>query len=209
MRRCACPSCAGEIAWKSKITLHLVCPWCGSLVLRKGFDVEKVDATGVLRDDGSPIRPGTTGSFGGRRFEVIGRLQVAVEEGLRNEWYLQLDGGREGWLGERPGSCTIRFPTKGTETLPAFEELEVGRTLQLAGVLFELRELETLRVVWGEGELPFHLRPGRETKAALLATPDARIATLDYGEDPPLLLVGAQVDFDELRLSGLRALGGE
>lgn len=37
---------------------------------------------------------------------------------------------------------------------------------------------------------------------------DARFGTIDYSEDPPLLYMGRQVDFDELKLRNLRMFEG-
>ena len=41
-----------------------------------------------------------------------------------------------------------------------------------------------------------------------LGSEDGKFATLDYSEDPPLVFLGEYVDFDSLKMTGLREFEG-
>ncbi len=55
-----------------------------------------------------------------------------------------------------------------------------------------------------DGELPFEYWDKDDVLFADLKATDGHFATLDYSESPPLLFIGAFVEFDELGLSNLK-----
>ncbi|MBI2901032.1 MAG: DUF4178 domain-containing protein [Planctomycetes bacterium] len=208
MLRANCPSCGAALRFVSKASLYTVCAACGNLVLRKDLDVELVGALGQLQDDGTPIRLGTRGAFHDRKFEAVGRIQLQFPAGFWNEWHLLFAAGESGWLGEAAGTYVVTFHTKARGPLPAFERLSPGQSLDIDGEAFAVKTLDAATCVGGEGELPFRIESGYMAPVADLATHGRRFATIDYSETPPLLFVGEAVEFDELKLEGLRTLEG-
>jgi hypothetical protein len=206
--RVSCPSCAGEVIFQAKTSLYAVCPSCTSLVLRKDVDVEKVGVLAALHDDGSPVRLGTTGRYRGVEFTTIGRIQLRTETSFWNEWYVAFADGGAGWLGEAQGLYCVTFPAEPPEEIPPFDRLRVGRAVTIAGERFEVTDLERASCVSGEGELPFEIESGYEAPAADLGTATARMASIDFSEDRPLVFVGEWLEFDDLALANLRALEG-
>jgi hypothetical protein len=59
-----------------------------------------------------------------------------------------------------------------------------------------------------EGELPFEYWDKSDVWFADLRTADGRFATIDYSDAEPLLFLGQPVEFDDLRLKGLREFEG-
>lgn len=156
-----------------------------------------------LLEDSSPIRLGTTGTFRGETFSVIGRIQLKYASGVWSEWHLLFDQGRSGWLSDAGGEYVVSTLTAVNETLPAFETLKPEMPLTIAGRNFQVTDLETARCIAGEGELPFKVDAGYDVATADLRGSD-RFVTLDYSETPPLVFVGQAVRFADLALGNLR-----
>jgi hypothetical protein len=76
------------------------------------------------------------------------------------------------------------------------------------GVRYEVTGVTRARYRGVQGELPFEYWDKSECTFVDLRTPDARFATIDYTEEPPLVFVGEMVDFDSLRLKNLKEFEG-
>ncbi|MBS1159026.1 MAG: hypothetical protein H6R15_1445 [Proteobacteria bacterium] len=157
----------------------------------------------ALVEDRSPLQLGAEGSYQGVHFALIGRLQVKYSQGLWNEWHLLFDDMRTGWLSEAGGEYVLTFVEYVGEQLPAFGELKIGQRFLLAARPWTVSNIETAECVAGQGELPFTVGAGYPLAAVDLRN-GANFATLDYSATPPLLFVGAAVDFKSLRMSNLR-----
>jgi hypothetical protein len=203
-----CPSCSGPLTFQCSVSLYAVCPFCRSLVLRKDLDVEKVGEVALLADDGTPVQIGTRGKFGGKPFTVVGRLQLEFPSGYWNEWHIDFGGDRTGWLGETQGIYAVTFRVQPREAMPAFKEIAAGKRVQVNGESFDVKDVQSARCVSGEGELPFRFEGGYEAPVVDLGGAGRRFATLDYSEEPPLVFVGENCEFDELQLQNLRNFEG-
>ncbi len=89
------------------------------------------------------------------------------------------------------------------EALPAFDSLKVGQRFVLASQTWTVSNIENAECVAGQGELPFKVGAGYPVAAVDLRN-GANFATLDYSETPPLLFVGAAVEFKSLKMNNLR-----
>ena len=188
-----------------------VCSYCGTTVARSdkaGEEaLENLGKISALVEDGSPLCLGAKGAFEGKRFEVVGRLQLEQETGFWNEWFLHYSGEATGWLGEAMGQYFMTAAQSAAQ-VPPFEKLQVGGALELLGKRWTVAEKRTGRCTGGEGELPFVAGNGYELPYADLRGPDARFATLDYSEDQPLVFAGRAVEWDELSLKEHREFSG-
>jgi len=203
-----CPSCGAKVVFRTSASVMAICEYCKSTLVRHDVNVEDVGKMADLKADGSPLQLNAGGVYAGVHFAVVGRIQYRFDRGLWNEWYLLFDDMRGGWLGEARGNYAVSFVTEAREKIPVYGDLKVGTTTALAGRPFEVVDIESARVVAGEGELPFTVGAGYEAPVADLSGAGRTFATIDYSEDPPLLFVGQYVEFDELRLTGLRELDG-
>lgn len=207
-REVACPGCGAPVRFVSAASLLAVCGYCRATLLRRDLDVRQVGTMGALLADPTPVRLGTRGRYRQRPFQVIGRLQVAYEAGLWNEWFLAFDDAATGWLGDGAGTWTVSFERQVPEPLPPWGTLRPGLVVTLAGMAYEVADVRTATVTAGEGELPFLVGSGYAARVADLRTPTARFATLDYSEDPPRVYLGEVVEFAALALEGLREIPG-
>lgn len=203
MKQANCPSCGAQVTFRSSASIMAVCDYCRSTLIRHDDAVENIGRMAELLEDASPIQIGSEGRYQGIHFGVIGRIQVKYEQGLWNEWYLQFDNQKSGWLGEANGEYTLTFLTPCRETLPAFHELSAGMNLAINGESYTVIDIEQGQCTAGAGELPFRIGAGYPAPSVDLRS-GRKYATLDYSETPPLLFTGDSVDFAALHLTHLR-----
>ena len=109
--------------FKAGPSLLSVCPYCSSAVARIGGDITKLELLGQvapLADLGSPLALGTTGKYRGKKFIIIGQVQLDHGTGPWNEWYVAFDDGETwAWVAEAQGRVYL---TSGKEiaNLPPF-----------------------------------------------------------------------------------------
>ncbi len=208
MIQCTCPSCGAAVRFKSELSVYATCGSCDALLVRHDVDVEQIGQVAELQPDGSPIQVGTQGSYQGRQFEVVGRIQITYGDGYWNEWHLLYESGESGWLGEAAGEYFLSRQSQ-VSGLPAFPQLSSGQVLDLEGEQFAVTNLMTSRVVSFEGELPFIMSTEYELPAADLRSLSGKAATIDYSGGEPLLFVGEYLPFSDLSFKNLREIGDE
>lgn len=194
--------------FESRVSLLAVCAYCRSLVARKDLDVSLLGKAALLQEDGSVIQLHARGTYEGRGFTVAGRVQMRFPEGFWNEWYLLFDDERQGWLGEAQGVYGVSFKAETKDALPPYARLAAGDPVRLDGEEYEVRDAREAEYVSAQGELPFKPPLGEKAPLADLSAPGGRLATIDYSEGEPILFKGRYVDFDSLKLSGLKAVEG-
>lgn len=204
MKTANCPSCGAAITFQSAVSILAVCAYCKSTLIRHDLELENVGQMAELLPDPSPIRLGTGGVYRKARFTVVGRIQLRYGQGIWNEWYLLFDNQRGGWLGETLGNYSVTFLIRPPESLPPFSELRAGQNVTLKGRAFQVTNIESARCIAGEGELPIRVGPGYDAPVVDLQGAGNVFATLDYSENPPLVFVGEQVRFADLKLNRLR-----
>jgi uncharacterized Zn finger protein (UPF0148 family) len=203
MRMATCPSCGGPLRFRGATSIVAVCAYCRSTLVRDGVKLEDIGKQAELLPDDSPIRLGTSGTYRGEGFGVVGRIQYRYAAGVWSEWHVLFAGGRSGWLSDASREYTITFLAPPAP-VPAFEALKPGATLNLVGDAYSVTDLERAEVVAGEGELPFRWQCGWKAPVADLRGQGTRFATIDYSERTPLIYVGEKLPFDTFRFDGLR-----
>jgi hypothetical protein len=207
----SCPGCGAPVKFLWSSAVQASCEFCKAIIVRKDVNVEKVGTVADLPADASPIQIGTEGAFGTKGFIVTGRIQYAYDQGSWNEWHLILSDGSSGWLSDAQAEYAVSFQAPAPDKLPKSGDLHPGTNLVWNKVWYNISSITRARYVGFQGELPFQTwqRPSEEEFVfADLRTSDARFATIDYSEDPPLLFIGQAVDFDDLRLKNLREFEG-
>jgi hypothetical protein len=187
-----------------------VCDYCRSTLVRRDLKVEDIGKMAQLKLDGSPLQLAAEGVYDGVHFAVIGRIQLQYERGVWNEWHVLFDDARSGWLGEAQGIYMVTFLESVLDNVPGFAALKPGRRVQLKNRVFQVINVDRARCIAGEGELPFVVGAGYEAPVVDLQSDDFAAATLDYSDDAnkPLVFIGRYVDFDTLKLQGLRQFDG-
>ena len=202
-----CPACGAPVSFKTSICLLAVCAHCRSLVQRKDLDVAKLGESAQLMPDGTPLQLGARGSYKGRPFEIVGRVQLRTKKGFWNEWTLSYANGDGGWLGEAQGTYAVSWLLPDAKA-PAKGALRLGAKVELDGRVYRVRELAEAEYAAAEGELPFRPPLGEKAPSADLVAPGGLFATIDWSEAKPLVFAGEYEEFDELAFTGLRAFEG-
>lgn len=139
---------------------------------------------------------GVRGSYQGVGFVVRGGLRLRHSSGSQwHEWHAEFDDGRGGWIARVEDRVLVTF--EDGSWLPGFDDLAEGSP---ALPRFVVVEKGRARFAGARGKLPFRPRIGKEYRYADLRGPGGAFATIDYGDDPPLLFVGREVSLADLAL---------
>jgi hypothetical protein len=198
-----CPSCGGQIEFKSGASIVVVCPFCRSAVARTDRALTDLGKVAELAETGSPLRVGLRGVYKDQRFELTGRAQMGHElGGVWDEWYATFSNGWTGWLAEAQGKFYLTFyqPTPQGVTLPAFDQLQVGQPAPGLSTLI-VAEKGAGKTLGAAGEIPYQLTPGEMFRYADLAGTNHAFGTIDYGSDPPFLFTGQEVTLADIGLA--------
>lgn len=209
-----CPSCGGQIDFKSGSTIVVVCPYCRSAVSRTDRGLEDLGKVAEIADSESPLKLGLKGSYKDARFELTGRAQLKHElGGYWDEWYATFSNGWVGWLAEAQGRFYLTFyqPLPAGVALPTFDGLQLGQTIPEipAPTPFMVQERGHGTSVAADGEIPYKLSPGEQFAYADLAGKNNAFATIDYSMDPPWVFVGSMVTLDEIGLGDAKPVERE
>lgn len=179
-----------------------VCAHCRSLSARTDRDPRLIGKVADLVETGSPLALGVEGRFAGRRFNLVGRTQMQHPMGgVWDEWYLALEDGRWGWLAEAQGRLYLTFQQILKVVVPGTENLVPGLDLDLGDQgRWQVAEVSLGTFASAEGEIPWTVELGGRYPFADLAGANGAFATLDYGEEPPLLFTGRQTSLEELQI---------
>lgn len=204
LRKADCPNCGGPIEFALGSSAAAVCPYCRFSVVRKGLALEAIGKLAELVPTAAVMAVGDSGEIGGRRFVVGGRMQLDHGQGPWDEWYVELDGGRWGWLAKAQGRWYLTHPIERPE-VPAWETLTPGQRISLpaaGNTPLTVAERGSSTLVSAEGELPFAAVPGLSGRYADLSGDAGIFATIDYGDgsEPPTLFVGREVPAHEIRI---------
>lgn len=203
-----CPGCGASVMFLWSSAVQSSCPYCKAILVRHDVDLERVGEVADLPKDASPIQILTEGVFQGKTFQVIGRIVYSWEQGNWSEWHVLFSDERSGWLSDAQGEYAVTFAWPQPPALPKEDEVRRGQTVKLGEQTYMVTHLTKARYEGFQGELPFTTADKSEMLFADLRSPDARFATIDYSEEPPLLFAGQWVEFDELKLKNLREFEG-
>ncbi|SAI04649.1 Uncharacterised protein [Bordetella ansorpii] len=208
MQQILCPQCGAPVKFQSAASVMAVCGACRSTLLKDAESVRRIGTMSEVLEDYSPIQIGTAGQFDGKRFDVIGRLQLQYDDGFWNEWYLFFDDGSDGWLSDASGQYAVTRPRKISELMsgpPAFDALKPDDKVNLTGRLFSAADVRTARSTAGQGELPFAVPEGGWTARVADFRFGDEFLTLDYSDGgTPTAYLGKSIGLDALQRATLR-----
>jgi hypothetical protein len=139
----------------------MVCNFCGASLFVRDTGVDLAGKTAKLADFPSRLSVGAHGKLKGQGFQVLGRVRYQNDDGYYDEWFLQLDNQRVGWVDEDEGDLTFTFKTRLTSPVPPFEQIRVGSFVPLGGDRLFISEKGTATVVGAEGQVAMSSRPGQ------------------------------------------------
>ena len=203
--RAACPNCGAPVEFRSATSAFAVCSFCKSTLVRDGDALRRIGQSAELFDDHTPLQIGTSGSYQGERFTLVGRLQHGYADGVWNEWHALFDaGGRSGWLAEDNGRYVFAFDAPLNGPAPPAANLASGARLVVDGRAWSVGSVVETRLLAAAGELPIRPQPGRSFIVVDLRNPQGEVGTLDYTEPAaPRWSIGRPVGLADLALQGL------
>lgn len=208
--RAPCPGCGAPVEFRSAQSTHAVCAYCQSTVLRSGETLSRIGKMAELFDDHSPLQLQVSGSWKGKAFSLVGRLQYKYGEGTWTEWHAVLEDGGSAFLSEDNGAYVFSTPLALQRELPAAEHFRVGGTTAINGQSFSVASNQQVTLMSAQGELPRLPALGLPFAMVELRSQGitgrsaGEVLSIDYGTQPPNVSIGQSVLLDELKLSGLR-----
>lgn len=180
------------------------------MLVRKDINVETFGKMAELPPDTSVLQIGASGKFDKKDFTIVGRVRQSWSDGFWNEWYALFDDSTEGWLAEAQGFYMMSFPAPDLEKwAPPQGSIRAGQMVEIPKkYIFEIDDVKKATCVGAEGELPFQSPKGRESLSVDLSGPNSLFGTIDYSDDGVRFYVGKYVEFDDLKMQGLKELDG-
>lgn len=203
-----CPNCGAPVRFLWAQAVQTTCPYCRSVLVRRDLQLERVGRQADFPVTGSPIQIGTEGRWHARTFVVIGRLTYAWARGRWNEWHCLLNDGHSAWLSDAQLEYAMTEAADPHGQLPDIARVQPGETCVWNDTTYTVTGITEAHYLGTEGELPFTSWERTSCRFIDLQSPDGRFATVDGSEMPPLLYLGAYVNFDDLAFRNLRTFEG-
>lgn len=197
-----CPSCGAPVEFTAGSAQVVVCSYCQTVVARKGLNLEAHGKIGTIVDTDSPLRLGLEGRHAGVGYRLVGHLQKDHGAGPWDEWYVEFDDGRTGWLSESEGAFHLLFEAGEEEGL-RLEDMEPGHRFPLRKHRLAVEERGHGRVVAAEGQFPSDLDPSADGRYVDATGPGGIFVTLDFGTraERPEVFIGRKLKLHELGIA--------
>lgn len=214
MQTLSCPSCGAAVTVRSSALPYVTCPYCQTLIRRGGEEVEAVGTAATLPFDVSPLQLGTTGSWRGIAFTLVGRVRWGWSDGSWNEWLAEGSDGVHRWLGEAMGQYLISeeypalFEQPAIAAFAAGEPLARGTTARVGELSFEASDVKEAECLGSEGDLPFATPIGRTMTSVDFRSPTGDALSVQRDEAGATAWLGDYLELHQLAPANLRAIEG-
>jgi uncharacterized Zn-finger protein len=197
-----CPSCGAPVEFTAGTAQVVVCGYCQTVVAKKGLNLEAHGKIGAIVDTDSPLQLNVEGRIGRDRYRLVGHLQKDHGAGPWDEWYVEFDDGRTGWLSESEGAFHLMV-ADGAELGLALDDMPPGHRFSLRGHRLVVEERGHSRVVAAAGQLPNDVDPTAEGYYVDATGPKGVFVSLDYGTATadPEVYVGRKLKLEELGIA--------
>ncbi|HYO51450.1 DUF4178 domain-containing protein [Archangium sp.] len=197
-----CPSCGAPVEFTAGSALVVVCGHCQTVVAKQGRHLEAHGKIGAIVDTDSPLQLNAEGRIGRDGYRLVGHLQKDHGAGPWDEWYVEFDDGRTGWLSESEGAFHLLL-AEGTEPGLSLEGFEPGHRFSLRGHRLVVEERGHGHVVAAAGQLPSDVDPSADSHYVDATGPRGVFVTLDFGTgtSDPEVYVGKKLKLTELGIS--------
>ncbi|WP_223752508.1 DUF4178 domain-containing protein [Myxococcus sp. RHSTA-1-4] len=194
-----CPACGAAIEFTAGSAQVVVCSHCSTVVARSGANFEDHGKIGRIVPTDSPLQLGAEGRFARKGYRIVGHLQKDHGAGPWDEWYVEFDDGRTGWISESEGAFHLLFDA-GLEEGLALEDLHPGERLRLRNKAWVIEERGHGRVVSAEGQLPSDVDPTQDAWYVDATGPKGSFLTLDFGTrgHDPEVFTGEALKLEQL-----------
>lgn len=205
-----CPSCGGELTFKSDSSVFAVCPYCTSSIVRHDLDLEKIGEMGEIQEGASPVQVGMTGRYKNKFFYTSGRIVYEYPDGLWNEWHLYFDTGETGWLTDAQGEFAVSMQIP-LEEIPALTEFHLGQSFEVRKSYFTCSDIKTVTYSGSEGELPFKALRDYKSTVYDFSNEDNLFLTVEvphHAQMERVAYFGNYIDFFKLEPQNIKLFEG-
>jgi hypothetical protein len=197
-----CPSCGVLIEFTAGSAQVVVCAHCQTVVARSGATFEAHGKIGRIVPTDSPLQLGAEGRYAKAGYRIIGHLQKDHGAGPWDEWYVEFDDGRTGWISESEGAFHLLFDA-GVEEGLVLESLHPGERLRLRNRAWVIEERGHGKVVSAEGQLPSDVDPTQDAWYVDATGGKGTFVTLDFGTrgQDPEVFTGEALKLEQLGIA--------
>lgn len=176
-----CPNCGASVEFRAGASMTVVCEFCKQVVARTDRGLAGLGTVADMAPTEHGLALRDRGSYGGARFEVVGRLVLRHPAGGSWEEYaVAFEDGRSAWIATAMGRWFLTGPVP-VRVMRSWESLGPGHSLPLDGYgMFTVSERNEAPFECAQGELPFAARVGDVLRFVDLAGADGRVATVHY-----------------------------
>ncbi len=176
--------------------------------MRQKMDVQNIGKASCVQADSSPLKIGTTGTYKGMSFEILGRTQAVQSDGYWNEWFIAFNDGRTGWLSESIGEYCLTVADT-IEAFPDYNDAKIGYVFTHKGTEYIIANKGRAQVTAFEGELNFDPQGSYDLYYIDLRSFSGKAGTIDYsdfaaGQGNPEIFIGEYLDFNDFKFQNLR-----
>ncbi len=198
-----CPSCGAATPPLLKHSKLAVCAYCNSTLFIEDAQVASAGEKSVLTEIPSILRLGQQFQVGNWIFEPVGRIryEYGASEGYWDEWWVQLSTGSTKWISNDEGEYVIENEVDFDGEVPAYEQLEIGASIQLLGKDLRVTEINHATCIGIEGQLPEIVNPGDTHRYAHLEGQNSELVTTEYEEDAIFVFEGVWLDPFEIKVA--------
>jgi LSD1 subclass zinc finger protein len=189
-----CPSCRAPVEFRPGAGQIKVCEYCQTVVFRGEVKLESLGKVSQLVDTESPLKVGLSGRYSGTPFTIAGRVQKSNPTGTWDEWFLEFEDERQGWLAESEGEWKLLFPLTNVPA-PKVSQVEVLGSFPLREKMFVVEEKNVAETVSAEGQLPAFNRKHAYVDAT---GPKGIFCTLDEADGQVEAFIGSFVTLGAL-----------
>jgi hypothetical protein len=200
-----CPSCGSNNSTVLKATALLVCKNCNAIVVQNCPQGRQIPPERIPVD-WSFLQKGSTGSYKGAVFTLVGRIRLQLRNDYKNLWCAATKGGDYFWLMESFASFAVFQPvwqpwSNDVRSLHAGKPIKIQNDLFLKGEYVEKCEDISYEGEIGAWKL---FSPGFFFIQASNNRGDTAIYLVP-GSDPIEFLAGEKVLVEKLQLKNILA----
>ncbi len=150
-----CPSCAIQTELQLSLPVYLCCHGCGTT-----FHVDKDKTTSETKLQKRKLQPvrniviGTTGSYQGKSFHIVGRIRSVRVGSVSNEWMMLFADGTEMWLSESGFSYFIYESKAVVLPIELIKAKKAGSTLTIEDRVYYICDVSRQTEFRMEGQIP-------------------------------------------------------
>lgn len=176
-----CPNCGAPVEFRAGASMTVVCAFCKQVVARTDRGLAGLGTVADLAPTEHGLAVRDQGTYGGARFEVLGRVVLRHPAGgTWEEYAVAFQDGRTAWIATAQGRWFITGRVD-VQVARSWESLGPGHTLPLGPYgMFTVVERNEAPFECAQGELPFAARVGDVLRFVDLAGNDGRVATVHY-----------------------------